>query len=66
MRYRLMTLCMILGLTSYVHAGVFNEKNILINAIERQYVIKLPDGFDKKRKVPLIIALHGDGDSWKK
>lgn len=66
MKYKLMTLWILLGLTSHVYAGVFNQRKVLINSVERKYVVKLPDNFTKNVKAPLIIALHGDGDSWKK
>lgn len=35
--------------------------NILVKGLQRPYTIHLPASYDKSRKYPLVIALHGGG-----
>jgi len=48
------------------NSGTFNKKNIIVNKIKRSYITKFPNNYDTDKKIPLIIALHGNGSNWKK
>lgn len=37
----------------------FIKKNIVWEGIEREYLVFLPEGYDDKKKLPLVVGLHG-------
>ena len=41
------------------------NKTILINGLQRDYILHLPPSFNTAQKLPLIIALHGGGGTAK-
>ncbi len=47
-------------------AGGFNSETLKVDGRKRQFVVKKPLFWDKSKKIPLIIGLHGGGSSWKK
>lgn len=34
---------------------------IIVDGLERSYIVHLPSGFDSKRQTPVVLALHGGG-----
>jgi len=49
-----------------INASGYNTGMIKIDGLKRQFVIKKPPNWNKNKKFPLIIALHGGGSSWRK
>ncbi len=41
------------------------DKTILLDGLQRQYIIHLPPGFNNTGKWPVIFALHGGGGNYK-
>jgi polyhydroxybutyrate depolymerase len=44
------------------HTGSFRN-SIIVDGLERTYLIHIPLSFDKTKQMPLVIALHGGGGS---
>ncbi len=60
-------LLIVLLFSSYLlSANEYQAKTIQVDNTTRNYVIKYPDNYQKGQKLPLLIALHGGGSTWKK
>ena len=64
--FKIAVLIFFLIFSSTLTAGSYKEKTIMVDGIKRHFVVKEPSSWNKKDKIPLIIALHGGGSSWRK
>jgi polyhydroxybutyrate depolymerase len=56
-----------IGLVLFSHTAFtqVTEKKLLVNGVEREYIVYAPTHFDADQKHPLILAFHGGGGNAK-
>jgi hypothetical protein len=37
------------------------KETVTVNDVDRTYIVRLPKGYDRERKYPVVILLHGMG-----
>jgi len=58
-------LFVLLFISVHVFAQSDYDKTIMVDGRERQYMVHLPPAFDVSKKLPVILALHGGGGTYK-
>ncbi len=53
------------GIFSHIAQAADIDKTIMVDGLNRQYLIHLPTGYNSAKLLPVIFALHGGGGEYK-